>query len=130
MRRWATDRLLSHRLGSGGVPVSERWDLLRRRWRLLLRLSIASGTAFFLARTVLGHQQAFFAPIAAVIMLIAASGVRRVRTLVELVAGVATGVLVGELLIVVIGRGPWQVALVVVLAVAVGTMLGLSLIHI
>jgi uncharacterized membrane protein YgaE (UPF0421/DUF939 family) len=120
------DRLRAGRLRRSGVPMSERWELLRRRWRLLLRLSIATGVAFFVADTVLGHEQAFFAPVAAVITLIAASGVRRVRTLVELVAGVATGVLVGELLILLIGRGPWQVALVVVLAVAVGTLLGLT----
>jgi uncharacterized membrane protein YgaE (UPF0421/DUF939 family) len=126
MRQVARDRLLARRLGRTGVPMSERWDLLKRRWRLLLRLSIATSTAYFFADRVLGHQQAFFAPIAAVITLIAASGVRRVRTLAELVVGVATGVLVGELLILLIGRGPWQIALVVVLAVAVGTLAGLT----
>lgn len=124
MRPWALDRLMIRR--PGRVSMRERAELLRRRWRLLVRLSIASGVAFFIADKVLGHQQGFFAPIAAVITLIAASGVRRVRTLVELVAGVATGVLVGELLILLIGRGPWQVALVVVLAVAVGTLVGLT----
>lgn len=126
MSGWHPARDILRARRSLGASLPERVDLLRRRWRLLLRLSIAVGVAFFLASHVLGHPQAFFAPIAAVITLIAASGVRRVRTLVELVVGVATGVLVGELLILVIGRGPWQVALVVVLAVAVGTLLGLT----
>lgn len=119
-------RGFAQRARTGRVSLGERLELLRRRWRLLLRLSVASGSAFYIANSVLDHRQAFFAPIAAVITLIAASGVRRVRTLIELVVGVATGVLVGELLIVGIGRGPWQVALVVVLAVAVGTVLGLT----
>ena len=42
--------------------MSERWVLLRRRWRLLVRLSVASGVAFFIADRVLGHEQGFFAP--------------------------------------------------------------------
>jgi uncharacterized membrane protein YgaE (UPF0421/DUF939 family) len=109
-----------------GASIPDRWNLLKRRWRLLLRLGASVGLSFFIASHLLGHPQGFFAPIAAVITLIAASGVRRVRTLMELVVGVATGVLVGELLILGIGRGAWQVSLVVVLAVAVGTLLGLT----
>ncbi|MFL6091045.1 MAG: FUSC family protein [Aeromicrobium sp.] len=103
-----------------------RVELLRRRWRLLIRLSIGTGVSYYVASSVLGHRQAFFAPIAAVITLIASGASRRMRTLLELVFGVATGVLVGELLILAIGRGPWQVALVVVLAVSVGTLVGLT----
>lgn len=119
------DRLL--RTGRPGeAALKQRWALLRRRWRLLVRLGIAAGLAFFIAVRVLGHAQGFFAPIAAVITLIAASGVRRVRTMIELVAGVAVGVLVGELLIGLIGRGAWQVAVAVVVAVAVGTLFGLT----
>jgi uncharacterized membrane protein YgaE (UPF0421/DUF939 family) len=103
-----------------------RLELLRRRWRLLIRLAVGTGASFYIASGVLGHRQAFFAPIAAVITLIASGASRRLRTLLELVFGVATGVLVGELLILAIGRGPWQVALVVVLAVSVGTLVGLT----
>ena len=103
-----------------------RLNVLRHRWRLLIRLSVGTGVAYFIASRVLDHEQAFFAPIAAVITLIASGASRRLRTLVELVAGVAIGVLVGELLILGIGRGPWQVALVVVLAVSVGTLAGLT----
>jgi len=103
-----------------------RFDLLRRRWRLLIRLSVGTGVAYYIASELLNHEQAFFAPIAAVITLIASGASRRFRTLLELVFGVAIGVLVGELLILAIGRGPWQVALVVVLAVSVGTLVGLT----
>ena len=103
-----------------------RLDTLRHRWRLLIRLSVGTGVSYFIASSVFGHRQAFFAPIAAVITLIASGASRRLRTMVELVAGVAIGVLVGELLILGIGRGPWQVALVVVLAVSVGTLVGLT----
>jgi uncharacterized membrane protein YgaE (UPF0421/DUF939 family) len=114
------------RIRATDETFAARLELLRRRWRLLIRLSVGTGVAFYIASEVLDHQQAFFAPIAAVITLIASGGARRIRTLVELVIGVSTGILVGELLILGIGRGPWQVALVVVLAVAVGTLVGLT----
>ncbi len=104
---------------------TDRLWVLRKRWRLLLRLSLATSVAFFIATELLGHQQAFFAPIAAVIVLIAGAGLRG-RTLVELVGGVAIGVLVGELLVLGIGRGPLQMALIVVLAVVVSTLVGLK----
>ena len=71
---------------------------------LLLRLSLATSIAYFIATEVLDHRQAFFAPIAAIVALISGGGAR-VRTVLELVFGVAIGVLVGELLILGIGRG-------------------------
>jgi uncharacterized membrane protein YgaE (UPF0421/DUF939 family) len=114
------------RVRSTDDTFGARVDLLRRRWRLLIRLSVGTGLSYFIASSVLDHEQAFFAPIAAVITLIASGASRRLRTLLELVLGVAIGVLVGELIILAIGRGPWQVALVVVLAVSVGTLVGLT----
>ena len=76
----------------------DRLFVLRRRWRTLLRLSLGAALAYFIATEVLDHRQAFFAPIAAIIVLIAGAGLRG-RTLFELVLGVATGVLMGELVI-------------------------------
>jgi uncharacterized membrane protein YgaE (UPF0421/DUF939 family) len=103
----------------------ERVLMVRKRWRLLLRLGLATSGAFFISTHVLGHSQAFFAPISAVIVIIAGAGLRA-RTLLELVIGVALGVLVGELLILVIGRGTWQIALVVVLTVGISTLVGIK----
>jgi len=90
-----------------------------------VRLSIATSAAFFVSTHVFGHEQAFFAPVAAVIVSMAGVGLRA-RTLFELVIGVALGVLVGELLILTIGRGVWQMALVVVLTMVVSTLVGLK----
>jgi len=118
-----------HRLRSS-VPrrqttFAERLWLLRRRWRLLLRIAIATGGAFAFATYVLGHEQAFFAPIAAVLVLMAGVGLRA-RVTAELVLGVAVGVLVGELLIVGIGRGAWQISLVATLTAAIATLIGVK----
>ncbi|MCW2841897.1 MAG: hypothetical protein JWR55_3380 [Aeromicrobium sp.] len=113
------------RLRRPQATLEDRLTLLRKRWRLLLRLSVATALAFFISTHLLGHSQAFFAPISAVIVIVAGAGLRG-RTLFELVAGVALGVLVGELLILTIGRGTWQIALVVVLTVVISTLVGIK----
>lgn len=113
------------RLRRPTTSLDDRLKLLRKRWRLLLRLSVSTSLAFFISTQLLGHSQAFFAPISAIIVIVAGAGVRA-RTLFELVCGVALGVLVGELLILTIGRGTWQIALVVVLTVIISTLVGIK----
>lgn len=88
----------------------------------ILQCSIAAGLAWWFALDVLGHQQPFFAPIAAVISLGLSLG-RRWRRAVELVGGVTIGILVGDLLITQIGSGTWQIVVVVALAMTVAVFL-------
>lgn len=107
------------------LKLQQRLTAVQRRWRQLARLAGATAGAFAFSTHVLGHEQAFFAPVAAVIVLLAGVGLRQ-RLLVELILGVATGVLVGELLILLIGRGVWQLALVVVLVVGTAVFMGLK----
>lgn len=111
--------------GQRDLSFAERLGTLRSRWRLAVQLSLGTGFAWLIANEVFGHQQPFFAPIAAVIAVMAGGGQRH-RTAIELVFGVAVGVLVGELIIHVIGRGSWQISIVVILAIVVGTLLGLK----
>ena len=73
-----------------------------------------------MATDLFGHQRPFFAPIATVVSL---NGARRMRRAVELVVGVSVGVGVGDLLISVIGSGPWQIGLVVALAMTTAVWL-------
>lgn len=113
------------RLPRSDVSFQTRLLRIRRSWRLLLRLAIATGGAYAVATYVFGHQQAFFAPIAAVIALTAGAG-RRQRVVFELVLGVAFGVLVGELLILSIGRGPWQIALVAALTAVIAMLFNIT----
>ena len=72
---------------------------------------------------MLGHRNAFFAPIAAVIVLGLGPGNRTRRT-IEMVLGVAVGIAVGDVLISAIGTGAAQVGLVVLLAMAASILLG------
>lgn len=82
--------------------------------------AVAASLAFFTAQWVLGHERPFFAPIAAVICLSLAHG-NRPRRAVELVFGVAVGLLVADLLVLVIGTGTVQIAVVVGLSMAAAT---------
>ena len=92
-------------------------DRLRTNAWPVLQTALAASVAYFLAAIVLGQEQPFFAPIAAVISLGLTLGQRGRRT-VELVFGVAIGLLVADLLVLAIGVGTVQVAVVVALAMA------------
>ncbi|CAN5312551.1 aromatic acid exporter family protein [soil metagenome] len=83
----------------------------------VIQTSVGASLAYFLAAVVLGQEQPFFAPIAAVISLGLTIGERGRRT-VEVVLGVAIGLLVADLLVLFIGIGTVQVGLVVALAMA------------
>lgn len=71
---------------------------------------------------IVDHRAPFFAPVAAVVCLGITLG-QRLRRVIELIVGVGLGVGVGDLLISAIGTGPWQIALVVALAMSVAVLL-------
>lgn len=104
--------------------VGRRLKGVIRDWRLILRLSIAPALAWWLAVQLFGHDQAFFAPIAAILTLTVGAG-ERVPVVLEIIIGASLGILVGEALINFIGQGVWQLALVVTLAVIVARFMRL-----
>ncbi len=118
-------------------PVREGFDeaLQRSRlslWARLTRLrskgwhlgqaAIAAGVAYWIAADVLDHPTPFFAPIAAVVCLGTSYG-QRLRRVAEVTLGVAVGVLIADLLVLALGRGAWQISLVVLLAMATALLL-------
>src|SRR5690625_3175329 len=98
---------------------------IRRNWRLAVRLSLAPPIAWWISMQIFEHNQAFFAPIAAILTLTVGVG-KRAAVLVEIIIGAALGVLVGELLILAIGRGVWQLVVIVALAVITSSFLRMS----
>lgn len=107
------------------MAFSERWSILRGRGQMMAQLSLGTSLAWLFATQVVGHTQPFFAPVAAALTIAAGIGQRR-SVVIELVVGVAVGILAGEALITLIGRGAWQIALVVAIAVGVASLLGLK----
>jgi FtsH-binding integral membrane protein len=84
--------------------------------------AIAAGVSWWAAAKVVGHREAFFAPIAAVISLGVSQSQRLVRA-IELVLGVAMGLFVADLLVFWIGTGALQITVVVALAMVAAVVL-------
>jgi len=90
---------------------------------LALQAGVAAALAWYIAHDLIGRPAPFFAPIAAVITLASSVG-QRMRRTAELVVGVAIGIGIGDSLILLIGSGPFQIGLVVLLAILVATAVG------
>ncbi|MEH0970558.1 FUSC family protein [Micromonospora sp. CPCC 205546] len=110
--------------------------MLRQWWRdararirgdgmTVVELALAATVAWMLAARVIGHPDPFFAPTAALVVLGEARG-RRVRQTVEILLGVAAGVLVAELLVYALGPGTGTVFLVLLLTIGLMVAIGAS----
>lgn len=106
-----------------GETLQRRVAVVRRNLGLAVQAALAAGIAWFIAHSVLHHVQPYFAPISAVATLAVSVG-QRLRRAVEIVIGNAFGIFLGEVLVLIIGRGAWQVSLVVFLAIAVAIFAG------
>jgi uncharacterized membrane protein YgaE (UPF0421/DUF939 family) len=112
--------------------VDVRTRLARVRGRLdlpvlgrIAQSAFAAGASWELALQIPGHGQPFFAPIAAVIALGAERG-RRGRQAVEMMLGVALGILLGAGIVAVGGTGAWQLVVATAVALLVATGAGVS----
>jgi uncharacterized membrane protein YccC len=105
------------------VSMRTRLERLRLAWRSVLQVGVAAAAAWVVATDVFGHRAPFFAPVAAIITL-GLTITQRGRRAVEVAIGVAVGIAVGDLLVLAIGVGPAQLALVVMLATALAIFLG------
>lgn len=105
-------------------PTSSPRSLLtaaRRRLRphlpAILQTAAAALAAWWLAILLLPSEQPAFASIAAVVCLGITHGQRLSRA-VELIGGVVLGITIASFLLVAIGTGPWQIAVLVILAMS------------
>lgn len=109
-------------MSSAGRAVPERLRRLGRTAPLLVQSALAAGVAYWFATAVLGHQEAFFAPAAAIIGL-GASYRQRWRRTLEIVVGVAIGVGVGDLVVALVGPSVWVLVLAVLVAMSLAVLL-------
>ncbi|WP_232535135.1 FUSC family protein [Nocardia terpenica] len=98
------------------------WQRLRRSALPIVQCAVGAALAWFVAHRLVGHPQPFFAPSAAIISIGVSFGAR-LRRSVELVAGVTVGIGIGDFFITRVGTGPWQIALVVAVAMAIAIFL-------
>ena len=106
--RRAAGVLVEARLRQGRARV-------RASWFPIVQAAVAVAVAAAIGRYVLGHQLPFFATVAAWVCL-GFSADRQIRKVAELAVGVALGVALGDVVVLLIGSGPWQVALVLLVA--------------
>lgn len=97
----------------------ERW---RNRIWMIIQQALGAGLAWLIAQHVFGHQVPVFAAIAAMLTLGSSFGNRLGRAL-EVAVGVALGVFFGDLFVFWLGRGWWQIMVVIVLAMSVAIFL-------
>jgi uncharacterized membrane protein YccC len=96
---------------------------LRGRIIPVLQTATAAVGAWYLAELLLSNERPAFASIAAVIALGATFGQRRNRA-VQLVGGVVVGISIAALIVSLIGSGPPQIGLMVILAMSASILLG------
>ncbi|MDT4992068.1 MAG: hypothetical protein QOH97_1960 [Actinoplanes sp.] len=119
----ALTAVLAELPGRSRTGVAAGLARVRGGLALALQAGVAAGLAWFIAHDLIGRPTPFFAPIAAVITLASSVG-QRVQRTGELVIGVAIGIGIGDALILLIGSGPWQIGLVVTLAILVAIAVG------
>ena len=107
---------IGRRLASRSGPLSAN------AWAIL-QTAVAAGLAYFLAATVLGNEQPFFAPVTAVVTLGLAFG-ERGRRAFEVALGVVVGLAIADVIVRLLGVGAAQITVVVGLAMAAAVLVG------
>jgi uncharacterized membrane protein YgaE (UPF0421/DUF939 family) len=100
-----------------------RAERLRDAARAIVQATLAATLAWLVATEIVGHPRPFFAPVSAMITLGLTHG-QRGRRAVEIVLGVTLGIAIADLLVIQLGSGWWQLALVVALSMSVALLLG------
>jgi uncharacterized membrane protein YgaE (UPF0421/DUF939 family) len=109
----------------GRTSLRARIARLRSKSWQVGQCAVATGVAWFLAQHLLGHAQPYFAPIVALISLGTSYG-QRLRRVAEVTIGVAVGVFLGDLYTHLLGRGPWQITVMIGLAMVIALLLDAS----
>jgi uncharacterized membrane protein YgaE (UPF0421/DUF939 family) len=95
---------------------------VRSSWWGIGQSAVGGALAWEVAVRLLDHPAPFFASVAAIVSL-SISHLGRLRRVVEISIGVTVGVLVGDVVVHQIGRGAWQLGVVVLIAMAAALLL-------
>ncbi len=118
-----TKEIAGEAASRGVVTVGERVRRLRAGLSPILQTAGAAAGSYYLASVGLGHEQPFFAAVAAMASLGAARG-QHWRRAIEMVLGVSVGIAVADAIILGVGNGSLQIFLVATLAMSAAVLLG------
>ncbi|WP_047260241.1 FUSC family protein [Corynebacterium uterequi] len=113
------------RLRSLESSLQSRLDRIRKRALSILQVSVAAGIAFWAAQELFAHERPFFAPIS-VIIVVGFSDGERIHRALDMSLGCVLGVLVGDLLFLSLGDEPWQIAVMIAVAMTVASFFSKS----
>ena len=105
--------------------MRQRVARLRSKSWQVGQCAVAAGLAWYVGVHLLGHPHPYFAPIVALVSLGTSYG-QRIRRVAEVTVGVAVGVFLGDLYTHVLGRGPWQITVMIGLAMVIALLLDAS----
>lgn len=96
---------------------------LRRALWPIAQTAVAAGLAYYVAHSLVGHVQPFFAPIATTVSMSTSTDLRAQRA-VQLVAGVLLGIAIGAGVAAVLGTGPAALGVAVFVSLCVALAIG------
>ncbi|MGH3721780.1 MAG: FUSC family protein [Pseudonocardiaceae bacterium] len=94
---------------------------LRRALWAIVQTSFAAGIAWYIAFTVLGHRQPFFAPVAAAVCM-SASNVLRGQRALQMIGGVTLGIGAGVGIAALLGTGAVAIGVAVLIALTMAVI--------
>ncbi|MDY6052024.1 MAG: FUSC family protein [Rothia sp. (in: high G+C Gram-positive bacteria)] len=102
----------------------------RKGWRRMkdgffqsLQIVVSGIGAYLFAEKVLGHTEPIFAATAAIVSLGYITGATHARRILEVSFGVTLGILMGDTMMLILGRGIWQAGLVMFLSIMLARFL-------
>jgi uncharacterized membrane protein YgaE (UPF0421/DUF939 family) len=116
------DALVDRAWRRGRLSVRERLGRLRSKAWHIGQCAVAAALAWFLATTVFHHPAPVFAPIVAVVCL-GTTYAQRLRRVAEITAGVAVGLLIADVFLILVGTGAWQIGVIVLVAMSAALFL-------
>lgn len=88
-----------------------------------LQIVVSGIGAYLFAEKVLGHTEPIFAATAAIVSLGYITGATHARRILEVSLGVTLGILMGDLMMLALGRGIWQAGVVMFLSIMLARFL-------
>jgi uncharacterized membrane protein YgaE (UPF0421/DUF939 family) len=96
---------------------------VRRALWPIAQTAVAAGLAYFIAHSLVGHVQPFFAPIAATVSMSTSTALRAQRA-GQLVAGALLGIAIGAGVAALLGTGPAALGVAVFVALCAALAIG------
>ncbi len=105
------------------IPLKTRFDAVKRCSPRHALVAVGALASYWVSYHLWGHPRPYFAPLATVIVLGVSVGTQ-IRRAAQLVIGIGLGLIVADGVVQVVGTGPWQLTLIIFLAMSVAVFAG------